>query len=202
MPNGFSFADFDHSAASVEGPEVFAYNDLWQHPLPLLDYLQKYHGDKKLDQLGGSYGWSVRYRQIEDYEALGITRLGDYLDAYRAGAKRLPYLRHLSVNKAFPELRQYLRQPAQFLPNWADHPRLDRFSGPELFIGQAGTGFGNVHQDQVAVQWPQDPGRRPVLHRAPARWHQYPSSIPLRRSKPFLSHLQCPLLFASFFWIL
>ena len=136
---------------SSETPKVFSCENLWQHEMPLLDYLQQNHGERKLDTLGGSYGWSVRYRQVEDYEAIGLETLAEYIDAFRAGVVRLPYLRHLSVNKALPDLRPWIKMPAAFLPNWADHPRLDRLSGPEIFIGQAGTTFGHLHQDQVSV---------------------------------------------------
>ncbi len=132
-------------------PLIFSCADLWQRDVPLLDTLREYYGQRPLDSFGGSYGWSVRYRQVEDYEAINIHTLGEYLDAFANGGIRLPYLRHLSVNRAMPELRAHIRQPAQFRPNWVDHPWLDRFSGPEFFIGQAGTSFGHVHQDQVCV---------------------------------------------------
>jgi len=140
-----------HADRPREFPLVFDFAQLWQHDLPLFDTLRRHYGQRPLDSFGGSYGWSVRYRQVEDYEALKMTRLGEYLDAFEAGEIKLPYLRHLSVNRAMPELRRYIRHPKQFGVNWAAHPRLDRLSGPEFFIGQQGTMFGHVHQDQVSV---------------------------------------------------
>ena len=139
------------SAPAIEQPLVFNYSDLWQHKMPLLDMLRSRYGHRQLDSLGGSYGWSVRYRQVEDYEALGISTLAEYLDAFRAQQPGLPYLRHLSLNRALPVLRQFIREPEEFRPNWVRHSALDRLGGPELFIGQAGTVFGHVHQDQVSV---------------------------------------------------
>jgi len=135
----------------VEHPWVFGYDQLWQHREPLLDVLKTLYGDRQLDSFGGSYGWSVRYRQVEDYEAINLHTLGDYIDAFRCGDIKLPYLRHLSINRAMPELRQHIQLPEQFRPNWVTHPLLDRLGGPELFIGQARTTFGHLHQDQVSV---------------------------------------------------
>jgi hypothetical protein len=137
--------------STSDGPVVFDYADLWQGEKSLFGTLEELYGERQLDSLGGSYGWPVRYRQVEDYEQLRINTLGQYLDAFTAGDFRLPYLRHLSINRAMPELRPMLRQPEAFTPNWADHPLLDRLSGPEIFIGQADTGFGHLHQDQVSV---------------------------------------------------
>lgn len=136
---------------TTESPRLFRYADLWQHDTPLLDFLQQTYGERKLDTLGGSYGWSVRYRQVEDYEAIGLDTLGAYIDTFRAREIRLPYLRHLSVNRALRDTRSWLKLPDEFRPNWVDYPLLDRFSGPEFFIGQQGTAFGHLHQDQVNV---------------------------------------------------
>lgn len=141
----------DVSPRQAEAPRIFAYKGLWQGHQPLLKTLMENYGHRRLDSFGGSYGWSVRYRQVEDYDQLGMTTLAEYLEAFQSGSARLPYLRHLSVNRAMPELRPLLRHPEEFGPNWVDHPSLDRFSGPELFVGQAGTAFGHVHQDQVNV---------------------------------------------------
>jgi hypothetical protein len=113
--------------------------------------MRAFYGHKQLASFGGSYGWSVRYRQEEDYAAINIHTLGEYLEAFESGGIKLPYLRHLSVNRAMPELRPFIRHPRSFGANWVDHPWLDRLSGPEFFIGQQGTMFGNVHQDQVNV---------------------------------------------------
>jgi hypothetical protein len=140
-----------HAEYQQEAPRVFACQDLWQHELPLLQVLKNQYGERPLDSFGGSYGWSVRYRQLEDYAAINIRTLGEYLDAFQAGETRLPYLRHLSLNRAMPELRKHIHHPQEFGSNWVDHPRLDRLGGPELFIGQQGTMFGHVHQDQVSV---------------------------------------------------
>ena len=73
------------------------------------------------------------------------------LRAFQRGGITLPYLRHLSVNRAMPGLRSHLHLPAEFGPNWVLHSALDRLSGPELFIGQQNTSFGHLHQDQVSV---------------------------------------------------
>jgi len=136
---------------ATEQPQIFNYDCLWNHEQPLFNVLNDMYGERPLDSFGGSYGWSVRYRQVEDYEALNINTLRQYLSAFEAGNAQLPYLRHLSINRAMPELRQHIRLPRAFRPNWANHRLLDRLSGPELFIGQAGTSFGHVHQDQVSV---------------------------------------------------
>jgi hypothetical protein len=132
-------------------PFVFNYTELWQHPEPMLDMLRGLAGDMPLDQLGGVYGWSVRYRQRADYEGLGVETLADYIDAFRAGEKKLPYLRHISLNQNAPELRQFIKDPDEFRPNWVTPRWLDRLGGPELFIGQEGTTFGNVHRDHASV---------------------------------------------------
>jgi hypothetical protein len=132
-------------------PHVFSCPDLWQHDEPILDVMLQAYGQRRLDSFGGSYGWSVRYKQEEDYAAINIHTLGEYLEAFASGGVQLPYLRHLSVNRAMPELRKHIKHPGEFGTNWANHPRLDRLSGPEIFIGQQGTMFGNVHQDQVNV---------------------------------------------------
>lgn len=132
-------------------PHVFSCSDLWQHDEPLLRVMSKAYGNRKLNSFGGSYGWSVRYRQEEDYSAIHIDTLGEYLAAFESGDIKLPYLRHLSVNRAMPELRRHIKHPQEFGTNWVSHPWLDRLSGPEIFIGQQGTMFGNVHQDQVNV---------------------------------------------------
>ena len=130
---------------------MFACENLWRHEQTLLDYLSSAYGHCHLDRLGGSYGWPVRYRQVEDYAGLNVTTLAEYIAAFRAGNLNLPYLRHLSVNRALPAVLRHLQEPAEFRPNWVRHPWLDRLGGPELFIGQTGTVFGNVHQDQAGV---------------------------------------------------
>jgi len=132
-------------------PATFRCDNFWTGDAPLCRTLADLYGSRPLDSFGGSYGWSVRYRQVEDYEKIGISTLSEYLTAFESGNTPLPYLRHLSVNRAMPALRGMLKLPQAFKPNWANHPLLDRVSGPELFIGQSGTSFGNLHQDQVCV---------------------------------------------------
>lgn len=150
---------------SPQYPIVFEYKQLWRHEQPLLDVLTNIYGDRRLDTLGGSYGWPVRYRQVEDYDGLNIETLGDYIAAFKDGETRLPYLRHLSLNRALAKLRQFIHDPEQFKPNWVRHPRLDRLGGPEIFLGQAGTIFGHLHQDQTAVHvgWVQLQGEKEVV---------------------------------------
>lgn len=132
-------------------PIVFEYRELWQHDRPMLDELHAEAGHMPLDQLGGTYGWSVRYKQREDYVGLGVETLGDYIDAFRTGDKKLPYLRHISLNKSAPGLRRYIKDPVAFTPNWVTPRWLNRLGGPELFIGQEGTSFGHVHRDHANV---------------------------------------------------
>jgi hypothetical protein len=117
-----------------------------------LDTLADEYGHLEFANLQGSYGWVIRYDQAANREALGIRTLREYLDLFRRpNAPRLPYLMHLSVNRHVPRLKWRFALPPAFRPNWADRPGLDRISGPELFIGQRGTGFGPVHIDHVAV---------------------------------------------------
>jgi len=133
-------------------PLVFEYSGLWPHPVSLHETLRAEYGHLEFARLQGSYGWVVRYDQARDREASGVRTLGEYLDRFRSPAPpRLPYLMHLSVNRHLLRLKDRFVLPREFLPNWADLPGLDRISGPELFIGQAGTGFGPVHLDHVAV---------------------------------------------------
>jgi hypothetical protein len=139
-----------HFGHRLEQPLVFDYTGLWQHTLPLLEVLRSRYGDLPIGRLGGSYGSSVRPEQVAPFRDLGISTLGQYLTAFKAGA-RLPYLRHISVNRSVPALRPHLHDPAEFQPNWSDHRWFDRLSGPELFIGQDGSGFGCFHQDHASV---------------------------------------------------
>jgi hypothetical protein len=148
---GYKSGSTSRPSFAVTKPLVFACDNLWTHQQSLLDYLSREYGHCSLDSLGGSYGWPVRYRQIEDYAGLNVTTLAEYIAAFQEGRVRLPYLRHLSLNRALARVRRHLQEPAEFGPNWVAHPRLDRLGGPELFIGQTGTVFGNVHQDQVGV---------------------------------------------------
>lgn len=135
-----------------ELPFVFEYSGLWPHPVSLLDTLADEYGTLDFARLQGSYGWVIRYDQARNRELTTTRTLREYLAAFRAAdAPRLPYLMHLSVNRHVPRLKSRFVLPPEFLPNWADRPGLDRISGPELFIGQRGTGFGPVHIDHVAV---------------------------------------------------
>lgn len=136
---------------ALEQPLRFDYAGLWQHTLPLLDVMGSRYGHLRLRNLGGSYGWSVRNSEAHAYERLQIETLGEYIDAFRTGGIELPYLRHISLNRALPELRPHLQDPEEFQPNWAGYRWLDRLGGPELFIGQAGTRFGCLHQDHASV---------------------------------------------------
>lgn len=135
----------------LEQPLLFDCPNLWQHAEPLLDVMLARYGRRPLRSLGGTYGWSVRDSEAGAYQQLQIDTVGEYIDLFRAGTPRLPYLRHVSLNRAMPTLRQYIRDPAEFRPNWVSHRWLDRLGGPELFIGQAGTEFGCLHQDHASV---------------------------------------------------
>ena len=141
----------DRIARSPRRPYVFPYQDLWQHSEPMLDMLKSISGDSPVGSLGGTYGWSVRYRQQEDYVGLGVNTLADYIDAFRKGDIKLPYLRHISLNRTAASIRPFIKDPVAFTPNWVTSPWLDRLGGPELFIGQAGTTFGHLHKDHANV---------------------------------------------------
>jgi len=132
-------------------PVVFPYENLWQHSKPILELLSSESSGLPLNSLGGTYGWPVRYRQEEDYVGLSVETLADYIEAFESGTKKLPYLRHISVNRLSSYFREQIKQPVAFSPNWVTHPWLDRLGGPELFIGQAGTSFGNLHRDHGSV---------------------------------------------------
>ncbi len=139
-------------AARRDLPWIFEYSGLWPHPVSLVDALSATYGHLEFARLQGSYGWVIRNDQAKNREALGISTLGDYLRLFRQpNGPKLPYLMHLSVNRHLRRLRSHFVLPPEFTPNWADLPGLDRISGPELFIGQRGTGFGPVHVDHVAV---------------------------------------------------
>ncbi len=157
--------DYAHGRASVtaprqarstgqrllEQPAIFDYQDFWQHTLPMLDVIRARYGHLRVDQLGGSYGWSVRNDERHGYNSLAVKTMAEYIDAFRAGAADLPYLRHISVNRCMPALRSYMRHPAAFEPNWVSARWLDRLGGPEIFVGRAGTKFGCLHQDHASV---------------------------------------------------
>jgi len=133
-------------------PSVFPAPEVWQHPEPLIEVLAREYGALRLDRLGGSYGWVVRDQNRASFAALGITTLGDYLEAFGTGSGHsLPYLTHLSVHRNVPRLRQWLAPPAAFGNNWVASPLFDRLGGPELFIGRRGTRFAGIHQDHGGV---------------------------------------------------
>ena len=100
----------------------------------------------------------MRYQQAAEYQKINLHTLGEYLEAFRKGGIKLPYLRHISINNAMPELRSYSQDPQEFSPNWVTHPYLDKLGGPELFIGQQGTSFGHLHQDHQHTAGDQEHG--------------------------------------------
>lgn len=140
------------SPGRADSPRVFDSAPLWTHPQPLLAFLRERYGALRLHGLEGSYGWVLKYDQMPKARATGIETLGDFLDAFgRAAPGTLPYLMHLSLQRALPELLPHFAQPPGFTPNWVTAPWLDRLAGPELFLGQAGSGFGPIHQDHASV---------------------------------------------------
>lgn len=139
-------------AVPMDAPTRFACESVWRHERPLLEVLADEYGHMRLDQLEGSYGWCIRYSQEHRREALGIETLGELLTLFENDSVLpLPYLMHLSIHRNLPRLRRFFVDPPQFRPNWATAPWADRIGGPELFIGQQGTGFGPIHIDHVAV---------------------------------------------------
>lgn len=143
--------DLDHDFASA-APTQFRCASVWRHPEPLLNVLAREYGDVRLDDLQGTYGWCIRYSQASKQDALGIRTLGELLHLFQQGTEQpLPYLMHLSVNRNLQRLRHYFEDPAEFRPNWVGGAWADRIGGPELFVGQRGTGFGPIHVDHLAV---------------------------------------------------
>jgi len=140
------------SPALLQAPTKFRCASVWQHERPLLEVLTEEYGVLSLRDLAGTYGWCIRYSQQHKSDALGIETLGELLELFRQGSEQaLPYLMHLSIHRNLPRLRQYFVDPPQFRPNWAAAKWADRIGGPELFVGQQGTGFGPVHIDHVGV---------------------------------------------------
>jgi hypothetical protein len=138
--------------ALLQAPTKFRCASVWQHDRPLLDVLTEEYGVIALRDLVGTYGWCIRYSQQHKSDALGIETLGELLELFRQGTDQaLPYLMHLSLHRNLPRLRQYFVDPPQFKPNWASSSWADRIGGPELFVGQQGTGFGPIHIDHVGV---------------------------------------------------
>lgn len=140
------------SSVPLDAPTRFQCDSVWRHPRPLLDVLASEHGHLPLDELAGTYGWCIRYSQQTRRELLGLKTLGDLIELFKQGTTLpLPYLMHLSIHRNLAALRRYFVDPPQFRPNWVSSPLLDRIGGPELFIGQRGTGFGPLHIDHVGV---------------------------------------------------
>jgi hypothetical protein len=134
------------------GPVHFAAPAAWQHPRPFAEVVRDTCGHLRLDTLGGTYSWTVRPANRAQFERAGLSTLGEYLDRFLAGDPRpLPYLAHVSVHRNLAALKRYLVPPPEFGPNWVDHPRLDRWSGPEIYIGRRGCHFAGLHVDHCAV---------------------------------------------------
>jgi len=132
-------------------PVVFDCPSPWRLTRPMLATLQSEYGHLRCEDMGGSYGWAIRYSARHAFRSLGIRTLGQYIELFRRGDRRLPYLRHISVHRDLPAMRRHFVPPPQFRPNWVEGPAWDRLGGPELFIGQAGTGFGPLHIDHASV---------------------------------------------------
>lgn len=141
-----------HRWRAPAGPLHFAATDVWQHPQPFAETVREAYGHLRLDTLVGTYGWTIRPANRAQFERAGLTTLGEYLDRFLGDDPRpLPYLAHVSVHRNLPGLKRHLVPPAEFGPNWVDHPRLDRFSGPEIYIGRRGCRFAGLHVDHCAV---------------------------------------------------
>jgi hypothetical protein len=133
-------------------PLHFAARDVWQHPQAFAEAVRESYGHLRLDTLGGTYSWTVRPANRAQFERAGLTTLGEYLDRFLGNDPRpLPYLAHVSMHRNLPDLKPYLVPPPEFGPNWVDHPRLDRFSGPEVYVGRKGCHFAGLHVDHCAV---------------------------------------------------
>ncbi len=133
-------------------PLVFDCPSIWHHDAPLLETVRKEYGHLRCADLQGTYGWVLRYEDDEAYQALNITTLGEFIELWQDDTEcTMPYFRHLSILRNLPGLQRYFLTPQQFRPNWVTHPAIDRIGGPELFFGQAGTGFGNLHIDHLSV---------------------------------------------------
>ena len=133
-------------------PYVFDAGNAWQHPQPFLEALRATSGHLPLESLGGTYSWTIRPANREQFRRAGLTTLGEYIERFLTGDPRpLPYLAHVSVHRNLLALKRYLVPPPEFGPNWADHPRLDRWSGPEIYVGRRGCYFAGLHVDHCGV---------------------------------------------------
>lgn len=143
-------------------PVAFQVPHLWTGDSDILDYIKLHYGTRRVASMRGSYGLVVRPNHKSAMEGLDQVTLGEFIDRYRAGEKGLPYLTHMSILRNFPEMLPLLQLPAAFSDNWIDGRYFERLpvpvrdfmndlGGAELFIGQAGHGFGPVHVDFMAV---------------------------------------------------
>jgi hypothetical protein len=133
-------------------PLAFRAASVWRHPDPFITAVRDRYGHLPLTSLGGTYSWTIRPANRAQFERAGLTTLGEYLDRFESGDPRpLPYLAHVSMHRNLLALKPYLVAPAGFGPNWVDHPRLDRYSGPEIYIGRKGSYFAGLHVDHCAV---------------------------------------------------
>jgi len=133
-------------------PRVFAAPGAWQHPRPFLEMVGATYGHLPLESLGGTYSWTLRAANRDQFRRAGLTTLGEYLERFlTADPRPLPYLAHVSVHRNLPALKRYLVPPAEFGPNWVDQPRYDRWSGPEIYVGRRGCYFAGLHVDHCNV---------------------------------------------------
>jgi len=134
-------------------PRVFRAPGFWRQETSIIDALSCGYGHLRIGELSGAYGWVIRNSQRAHLEALKISTLGEFIELFRAGVPdELPYLMHLPVHRSLPAIRDGIRIPEAFRPNWVESSRLGRIGGPELFIGRQGAGFGPLHIDHVAVR--------------------------------------------------
>ncbi len=133
-------------------PWVFPAADAWRHPQPFLEVVRDTYGHLALEDLGGTYSWTIRPANRDQFRRAGLTTLGAYLERFLNNDPRpLPYLAHVSVHRNLPALKRYLVPPAEFGPNWVDQPRYDRWSGPEIYVGRRGCYFAGLHVDHCNV---------------------------------------------------
>ena len=133
-------------------PRVFAAADAWRHPQPFLEVVRATYGHLALESLGGTYSWTLRPANRDQFRRAGLTTMGEYIERFLNDDPRsLPYLAHVSVHRNLPALKRYLMPPPEFGPNWVDQPRYDRWSGPEIYVGRRGCYFAGLHVDHCSV---------------------------------------------------
>jgi len=148
-------------SATQPRPLVFDLPNFWSGPLEPSAYIEKHYGHLVLSQMRGSYGLVVRPNHQDAMAGRDKLTLGGFLEQYRQGVK-LPYLTHMSIKRNFPDMAEFFHLPEALTDNWIDgrfftrlpegvRTFLDDLGGAELFIGQAGQGFGPVHVDFMAV---------------------------------------------------